>query len=90
MSTRECFRFLFKKNYGVYGSLLLVILLSIKSQNWLTFMMFLSLWFFLMTIYMLLVCFVHEIKDKKVLSILVCMSLLAIASGVLSFYLLLH
>lgn len=90
MTTHEYFRFLFKKNYGVYGSLLLVILLSIRAQNWLTFMMFFSFWIFLMTIYMLLVCFVHKIKDKKVLSILVCISLIAIASGILSFYFLLH
>lgn len=86
MNTREHFHFLLTKNYGVYTSILIPILFSIRGQSWLGFTMLLSFWVCLMMIYMLLLSFVHGIRDKKVILILIIVSLVALISGGFNLY----
>lgn len=87
MNTKETFRFLFRKNYGVYTSLLLPILFAIKAQSLGMFFLFFNFWLLLMTMYMLLVCFVNQIKDKKVITILSGIAALAVINAGVVIYL---
>lgn len=86
MSTREQFRVLLTKNYGVYGSILISILFSIFGQSWLGLAMIFSFWTCLMAIYTLVLCFVHQIKDKKIILILSLVAIAAFCSGLLNLY----